>query len=207
MRLIIVSYIFSILVHDPQNCMYDTLIFQNNLVVLYRGCTVCVVEGWSIVEVIKVNVTNINAGGDAGGRDRKQEREEEGEGGGGTTLPLKYKKWNVKDQTLTNDVALLGKICAVAAVCKTPFHCIMLKFSLSPPLPPSSLPLSLSFFLSFSLLAHTTPSSFDHLCEASNVAGFDATIRSAPVPEAKLITVGENPMIALYKITKVNTCI
>ena len=36
------------------------------------------------------------------------------------------------------------------------------------------------------------------------MAGFDATIRSAPVPEAKLITVGENPMIALYKITKVN---
>ena len=128
------------------------LIFQNNLVVLYRGCTVCVVEGWSIVEVIKVNVTNINAGGGAGGRDRKQEREEEGEGGGGTTLPLKYKKWNVKDQTLTNDVALLGKICAVAAVCKTPFHCIMLKFSLSPSpsfLPPS-LSLSLSFFLSLS---------------------------------------------------------
>ena len=35
------------------------------------------------------------------------------------------------------------------------------------------------------------------------VAGFDATIRSSPVPEAKLITVGESPMIALYKVTKV----
>ena len=74
-------------------------------------------------------------------------------------------------------------------------------FSLPPSL--SSLSLSVSLSLSPSLLAHTTPSSFDHLCEASNVAGFDATIRSAPVPEAKLITVGENPMIALYKITKV----
>lgn len=95
---------------------YDTLVFfcflfQNHLVVLYRGCTVCVVEGWSIVEVIKVNVANIKAG--AGGGDRKQpEGEEWGEGGGGMTLPLKYRKWNVKDQTLTNDVALLG-VCVV----------------------------------------------------------------------------------------------
>lgn len=72
--------------------------------VLYRSSTVCVVEGWSIIEVIKVNVTNINAGGG----DRKQQEEEEGGGAGGTTLPLKYKKWNVKDQTLTSDVALLG---------------------------------------------------------------------------------------------------
>ena len=52
-------------------------------------------------------------------------------------------------------------------------------------------------------VAHSTPSAFDHLCEASNVAGFDATIRSAPAPEARLIAVGEQPMIALYKITKV----
>ena len=71
--------------------------------VLYRGCTVCVVEGWSIVEVIKVNVSNINARGGARGRDS-----EEGDLGGGMSLPLKYKKWNVKDQTLTNDAALLG---------------------------------------------------------------------------------------------------
>ena len=70
--------------------------------VLYHGCTVCVVEGWSIIEVIKVNVANIKAGGG----ERKQQKEEEG--GGGMTLPLKYKKWNLKDQTLTNDVVLLG---------------------------------------------------------------------------------------------------
>ena len=83
---------------------------------------------------------------------------------------------------------------------------LSLSLSLSPFLSPSlSLSLSLSLSPSLSLSAHTTPSSFDHLCEASNVAGFDATIRSAPVPEAKLITVGENPMIALYKITKVTT--
>ena len=75
--------------------------------------------------------------------------------------------------------------------------------SLSPSLPLTSLSLSLSLCFSSSL-AHTTPTSFDHLCEASNVAGFDATIRSSPVPEAKLITVGEKPMIALYKITKVH---
>ena len=35
---------------------------QNNLVVLYRGCTVCVVEGWSIIEVIKANVADIKSG-------------------------------------------------------------------------------------------------------------------------------------------------
>ena len=80
--------------------------------VLYRGYTVCVVEGWSIIEVIKVNVANINikaAGGGAGGGVRKQTAGEEWEEGSGeTTLPLKYKKWNLKDQTVTNDVALLG---------------------------------------------------------------------------------------------------
>ena len=73
--------------------------------VLYRGCTVCVVEGWSIVEVIKVNVSNIKARGGARGGDS-----EEGDVGGGMSLPLKYKKWNVKDQTLTNDAALLGTL-------------------------------------------------------------------------------------------------
>ena len=87
-------------------CMIFMFSFQSNLVVLYRGCTVCVVEGWSIVEVIKVNVANIKA---AGGGVRKQTAGEEwGEGGSETTLPLKYKKWNLKDQTVTNDVALLG---------------------------------------------------------------------------------------------------
>ena len=103
--------------------MYIIFSIQNNLVVLYRGCTVCVVEGWSIVEVIKVNVANIKAaGGGAGGGDRKQQEGEAegGEGVGGTSLPLKYKKWNVKDQTLTNDVALLGtdKTDTVATVVK-----------------------------------------------------------------------------------------
>ena len=82
--------------------------FQNNLVVLYRGCTVCVVEGWSIVEVIKVNVANINIKAAGGGVRKQTAGEEWEEGGGETALPLKYKKWNLKDQTVTNDTALLG---------------------------------------------------------------------------------------------------
>lgn len=36
--------------------------------------------------------------------------------------------------------------------------------------------------------------------------GFEAAIRSGPKPEAKLISVGENPIIALYKLSKVCTC-
>ena len=140
--------------------------------VLYRGSTVCVVEGWSIVEVIKVNVANIKSsvGGEVGGA-RVEERAE-------TEDLLKCKKWSIKDQTVTNDVALLGNQCngMYSGTC----------MSKTPP-----------------RTAHVTPPTFDHLCEASMVAGFDATIRSSPVPEAKLITVGESPMIALYKITKV----
>ena len=73
--------------------------------VLYRGSTVCVVEGWSIVEVIKVNVANIKSlvGGEVGGV-RGEERAEAED-------LLKYKKWSIKDQTVTNDVALLGNQC------------------------------------------------------------------------------------------------
>ena len=74
---------------------------QNNLVVLYRGCTVCVIKGWSIVEVIKATVADIKSGGGYRGVDRMEEGE------GGASL-LKYKKWNLKDQTVTNDLALLG---------------------------------------------------------------------------------------------------
>ena len=82
-----------------------TSVVQNNLVVLYRSCTVCVVEGWSLVEVIKANVTEMTREG--GGA--KGEEGTGGEGEGGVNL-LKYKKWNVKDQSLTNDVALLGNL-------------------------------------------------------------------------------------------------
>ncbi len=56
-----------------------------------------------------------------------------------------------------------------------------------------------------SCTGHSTPTAFDHLCEASSVGGFETTLRSTPTPEAHLITVGESPMIALYKITKVST--
>ena len=69
---------------------------------LYRSGTVCVVEGWSIVEVIKVNVADITSGG--GG---VADEGTGGDGEGGVNL-LKYKKWSVKDQSVTNDVALLG---------------------------------------------------------------------------------------------------
>ena len=122
--------------------------------VLYRGCTVCVVEGWSIVEVIKVNVANIKAaGGGAGGGVRKQTAGEEWEEGGGeTALPLKYKKWNLKDQTVTNDTALLGTM-YMNVTLKLFFS---LPYSLSPSLPlsPSLTP---SFSLSLSLPQLTPP--------------------------------------------------
>ena len=62
---------------------------QNNLVVLYCGCTVCVVEGWSIVEVIKATVADINSGGGARGVDKMEEGE------GGASL-LNYKKLNLR---------------------------------------------------------------------------------------------------------------
>ena len=75
--------------------------------VLYRSSTLCVIEGWSIVEVIKVNVAKIKSsvGGDMGGVRRESIPE------GGAEDLLKYKKWSIKDQTLTNDVALLGNQC------------------------------------------------------------------------------------------------
>ena len=53
------------------------------------------------------------------------------------------------------------------------------------------------------MLGHSTASAYDYLCEASKVNGFESSIRSAPIPEAKLISVGQYPMVALYKINKV----
>ena len=50
----------------------------------------------------------------------------------------------------------------------------------------------------------STVSAFDYLREASVVGGWDMTIRSGPVPEAKLIAVGEQPMVGLYRISKVH---
>lgn len=35
------------------------------------------------------------------------------------------------------------------------------------------------------------------------MSGFEAAVRAGPLPEAKLISVGEHPIIALYKLTKV----
>lgn len=53
------------------------------------------------------------------------------------------------------------------------------------------------------ILGHSTPSVYDYLHEASSVVGYEATVRSGPIPEARLISVGENPIIALYKLSKV----
>ena len=50
----------------------------------------------------------------------------------------------------------------------------------------------------------STASAFDYLREASIVGGWDMTIRSGPVPEAKLLAVGEQPMVGLYRISKVH---
>ena len=49
----------------------------------------------------------------------------------------------------------------------------------------------------------STSSLYDHLCEASSEGGCETIIRGGPTPEARLITVGEQPMITLYRITKV----
>ncbi|XP_064392664.1 rab3 GTPase-activating protein non-catalytic subunit-like isoform X2 [Halichondria panicea] len=111
---------------------------QCNVVVSYPE-HVCVVDGGSLVNVIKTYVEN-------------KSTEAEGE-----EVSVSHKKWRLRDQTSTIDVVLLG---------------------------------------------HSTPTAFDHLCEASSVGGFETTLRSTPTPEAHLITVGESPMIALYKITK-----
>lgn len=56
-----------------------------------------------------------------------------------------------------------------------------------------------------SFVAHSTCSNYDYLCEASSVTGFEASIRSTPKSEARVITVGKYPMVALYKISKVTT--
>ncbi len=53
------------------------------------------------------------------------------------------------------------------------------------------------------IAGQSTVSAFDYLREASVVGGWDMTIRSGPVPEAKLIAVGEQPMVGLYRISKV----
>lgn len=57
--------------------------------------------------MIKANVTEMTRGGEGVGA--KGEEGTGGEGDGGVNM-LKYKKWNVKDQSLTNDVALLGNL-------------------------------------------------------------------------------------------------
>lgn len=53
------------------------------------------------------------------------------------------------------------------------------------------------------LISQYIATSFDHLREASSVGGYGTILRAGPASEARLITVGEQPMISLYKITKV----
>ena len=62
----------------------------------------------------------------------------------------------------------------------------------------------LSLFTPHPSPAPYTPTTFDYLTEASSVGGFDTVIRAGPSPQTKLIAVGESPMIALYRISKVH---
>ena len=62
---------------------------------------------------------------------------------------------------------------------------------------------ALIFYIPF-LKGQSTACAFDYLREASIVGGWDMTIRSGPTSEAKLISVGEQPMVALYRISKVS---
>ena len=52
-------------------------------------------------------------------------------------------------------------------------------------------------------LGPSTVSSFDYLREACVLGGHDTTIRSGPSPEARLIVVGEQHRIALFRVNKV----
>ena len=52
------------------------------------------------------------------------------------------------------------------------------------------------------LVGHSTSSIYDYFCEASKVTGFESAIRALPSAEAKIISVGQQPMVALYKLNK-----
>lgn len=54
------------------------------------------------------------------------------------------------------------------------------------------------------MLGPSTVSSFDYLREACVLGGHDTAIRSGPSPEARLIVVGEQHMIALFRVNKVS---
>jgi len=56
----------------------------------------------------------------------------------------------------------------------------------------------------FVFVGPSTSSIYDYFCEASKVTGFESTIRSLPNAEAKIISVGQQPMIALYKLNRVS---
>ncbi|XP_019855954.1 PREDICTED: rab3 GTPase-activating protein non-catalytic subunit-like isoform X1 [Amphimedon queenslandica] len=56
--------------------------------------------------------------------------------------------------------------------------------------------------LDAALIGHSLPSYFDHLREASVVDGYESIIKQGPLNEAKLIVVGEQPMISLYRLNK-----
>lgn len=52
------------------------------------------------------------------------------------------------------------------------------------------------------LLAQSTPSTYDHLRQSSLGRDAESVVVGGPVPEERLIAVGEGPMIGVYKITK-----
>ena len=68
--------------------------------VLLKG-VVCVVEGGSLVEVVRANVAAVTheGGGGVGGAGSNEE---------GHPLSLAYRKWHLLDQSSTVDLALLG---------------------------------------------------------------------------------------------------
>ena len=51
--------------------------------------------------------------------------------------------------------------------------------------------------------APSVPTVYDYLCEAGNVGGYDTMVKGGPAPQSRLIAVGDSPMVALYKISKV----
>ena len=102
-------------------------------------------------------------------------------------VTLRYKKFNLEQQSVINDAALIGKsyllLQNILCYCQY-MYCTLQNFTLF-------------------TLGPSTVSSFDYLREACVLGGHDTTIRSGPSPEARLIVVGEQHRIALFRVNKV----
>lgn len=85
-------------------------ILQEVLVVLYSNM-VCIIEGWSMVEVIQGNVSKLNEGESVLYKILIYSTYYIGIGWSvhdEDNLHLVYRKWNLKDQVKSKDVALMG---------------------------------------------------------------------------------------------------